>query len=100
MNKILLKESELVNLIKRVINEQVSYCDPNTMCQKDCSVLVPQSWFTMADTKPCNWINNRFNALNTKRINMLEDGNPCNCQYKRVMCKYIHVRGLKIQNGC
>jgi hypothetical protein len=87
------------HLSRRVINEQL-ICDPTTMCQKDCSVLVPQSWFTMADTKPCNWINNRFNVFNQRHITMLEDGLCTTCQYKRVMCKYTYLRDLKIQNGC
>ena len=87
------------HLSRRVINEQL-LCDPTSMCQKDCSVLVPQSWFTMADTKPCNWVNNRFNAFNARHISMLEDGMCTTCQYKRVMCKYTYLRDLKIQNGC
>lgn len=94
-----ISENEINHLIKRVINEQL-ICDPTTMCQKDCSVLVPQAWFTMADTKPCNWINNRFNVFNQRHISMLEDGMCTTCQYKRVMCKYTYLRDLKIQNGC
>jgi len=72
-------------------------CAPYEMCQKDCSQLVPSSFYTLIANKPCNWLTNRMAAFQNKMNNMTD---KCNCQYKRVSCKSMEVKGLIIQNGC
>ena len=72
-------------------------CAPYQMCQKDCSQLVPSSFYTLIANKPCNWLTNRMAAFQNKMNNMTD---KCNCQYKRVSCKSMEVKELIIQNGC
>ena len=101
MKRILLKESELVNLIERVINEQVVVADPP--CQKDCSQLLPQSWYDMVATKPCNFMISRathmYNRMNTGLSNSTLELHSC--QHRRIECKHAHLTHTGLQMpGC
>ena len=73
--------------------------DPNMpctgTCNKSCQQLVP-NFKAMAQTKPCNWLNNRLNAF-TQKLTTLTPGS---CQHKRVECKQTIVQALIQQQGC
>ena len=138
IKKIQLRESELVNLIRGVINEHTqgvppnhdpnthyhgyncnpqgcaetaSLTDPNTgqystlsdcqaactgTCSKSCNQLVPSSFAGLIANKPCNWLQNRANAFQTK-MGTLEN---LSCQWQRVACKLKMVNVRQIQLGC
>ena len=90
--------------IERFLNEQVAQCD--SPCPKQCGELpIPQSWYDMVDTKGCNFVTNRMNAIQQKMDGMLTDptnpqGEHCNCQFKRLSCKMNYLKDRKISLGC
>mgnify|MGYP006394637815 FL=1 len=97
--------------IERFLNEQSSGSTGNTAvcaspCPKQCSDLpIPQSWYDMVDTKGCNFVTNRMNNMQQRMAAMETDlqnpqGEHCNCQYKRLMCKKNYLRGRKDSLGC
>jgi|5_EtaG_2_1085323.scaffolds.fasta_scaffold05129_3 hypothetical protein len=99
--KIQITESELVNLIKRVINEQrtvtsYTHTPPSGSCNKDCGQLGTEQFKQKAQGKPCNWLNNRSTTLNQK----ITTKQPGSCQSKRIDCKLQVIHSLKQQQGC
>ena len=98
--------------IERFLNEQSSGTTGNNYavcaspCPKQCSDLpIPQSWYDMVDTKGCNFVTNRMNNMQQRMDGMLTDptnpqGEHCNCQFKRLMCKKNYLKGRKISLGC
>jgi hypothetical protein len=92
MKKIRLTETDLINLIKNVINEQTGGVVTHAMIQQCKHILnnVPgtnASWKqNMKQTvlgKPCMWVRNRMSFFNNK-MNMATPGSGA---YKRFQAK-------------